>query len=111
MPGIGGLRSLMGQWAAARFRRFRRLGCLRSLRARSALDGVSWAQGGSVQSRLLPLGMVHGAPYPPSEWKMTTACRWAAKARLSRLTKLSSVTPAIRAGSSSRRRLGDDATE
>jgi hypothetical protein len=24
-------------------------GCLRSLRARSALDGVSWVQGGSVE--------------------------------------------------------------
>jgi len=42
-------RSLMGQWAAARFERFRRLGCLRSLRARSALDGVSWVQRGSVE--------------------------------------------------------------
>jgi hypothetical protein len=28
---------------------FRRLGCLRSLRAHLALDGISWAQGGSVE--------------------------------------------------------------
>src|SRR6202044_1443145 len=31
------------------------LGCLRSLRARSALDGVSWVQGGSVEIAVSPL--------------------------------------------------------
>jgi aminoglycoside phosphotransferase len=46
---IDRFRSLMGQWAAARFERFRRLGCLRSLRAHLALDGVSWVQSGSVE--------------------------------------------------------------
>ena len=39
----------MGQWAAARFERFWRLGCLCSLRAPSALDGVNWMQDGSVE--------------------------------------------------------------
>ena len=29
---------------------FDALGCLRSLRARLALDGVSWAQGGEVEN-------------------------------------------------------------
>ena len=47
--GFARLCSLMGQWAAARFERFRRLGCLRSLRAHLALDGVSWVQSGSVE--------------------------------------------------------------
>src|SRR3954454_22918694 len=42
-------RSLMGQWAAARFENIGAFGCLRSLRARMALDGVSWVQGGSVE--------------------------------------------------------------
>jgi len=42
--------SLMGQgrWLVSERRR-RLLGCLRSLRAPAALDGVSWAQSGSVE--------------------------------------------------------------
>ena len=40
----------MGQWVAARSRAFDAFGCLRSLRARAALDGVSWVQSGSVES-------------------------------------------------------------
>jgi len=34
------------------------VGCLRSLRARLALDGVSWAQGGSVEIAVGPRGRV-----------------------------------------------------
>ena len=40
--------SLMGQGREA-LRGVDAFGCLRSLRARSALDGVSWVQGGSVE--------------------------------------------------------------
>ena len=46
--GIDELRSLMGQGREA-LRGVDAFGCLRSLRARSALDGVSWVQRGSVE--------------------------------------------------------------
>jgi hypothetical protein len=42
---VGRLRSLMGQGSEA-LPVIDALGCLRSLRARLALDGVSWVQGG-----------------------------------------------------------------
>jgi hypothetical protein len=42
-------RSLMGQGGEA-LPVIDALGCLRSLRARLALDGVSWAQGGKVEN-------------------------------------------------------------
>ena len=38
-----------GSMGSGSFERFRRFGRLRSLRARSALDGVSWVQGGLVE--------------------------------------------------------------
>ena len=48
MSRIDGYCSLMGQGREA-LRGVDAFGCLRSLRARSALDGVSWVQGGSVE--------------------------------------------------------------
>ena len=45
---LDGLRSLMGQGARGSSG-VDAFGCLRSLRARSALDGVSWVQRGSVE--------------------------------------------------------------
>ncbi len=47
---FGRFRSLMGEWAAARSRAFDAFGCLRSLRAHAALDGVSWVQSGLVEN-------------------------------------------------------------
>ena len=52
MPAFRRFRSLMGQGAHPFIDA---LGCLRSLRARSALDGVSWVQGGSVEIAVSPL--------------------------------------------------------
>jgi hypothetical protein len=49
MSGLRRFCSLMGQGGGS-CRVSTPLGCLRSLRARSALDGVSWVQGGSVES-------------------------------------------------------------
>jgi hypothetical protein len=45
---VGGLCSLMRQGREALLG-IDAFGCLRSLRARSALDGVSWVQGGLVE--------------------------------------------------------------
>jgi hypothetical protein len=45
--GVDGFCSLMGQGGSSSG--VDAFGCLRSLRARSALDGVSWVQGGSVE--------------------------------------------------------------
>src|SRR5437764_14983297 len=48
--GLRRLCSLMGQGRRPRYERYGRLlGCLRSLRAHLALDGVSWVQSGSVE--------------------------------------------------------------
>jgi hypothetical protein len=48
LTGFDELRSLMGQGREA-LRGIDAFGCLRSLRARSALDGVSWVQRGLVE--------------------------------------------------------------
>src|ERR1041384_5401422 len=56
--GLGRFRSLMSQWAAARLSDIGAFGCLRSLRARMALDGVSWVQGGSVEIAVGHVGRV-----------------------------------------------------
>src|SRR5271166_4785676 len=47
-PAPGGFRSLMSQGREG-LPEFDAFGRLRSLRARSALDGVSWVQGGKVE--------------------------------------------------------------
>jgi hypothetical protein len=47
MARIDGYRSLMGQGGSSSG--VDAFGCLRSLRARSALDGISWVQRGSVE--------------------------------------------------------------
>ena len=44
-------RSLMGQWATARFERFRRLGCLRSLRAHWHLMGSAGCRAARLKSQ------------------------------------------------------------
>ena len=51
--GVDELRSLMGQGREA-LRGVDAFGCLRSLRARSALDGVSWVQRGLVEIAVGP---------------------------------------------------------
>src|SRR5437762_6331935 len=47
----GRFRSLMGQWATARFERFRRLGCLRSLRAHWHLMGSAGCRATRLKSQ------------------------------------------------------------
>src|SRR5271166_7111355 len=71
--GADGLCSLMGQGREA-LPDVDAFGCLCSLRARSALDGVSWVQGGSVEiavgQRLAP-----ATESAPSSTPSLAACR------------------------------------
>jgi hypothetical protein len=48
------LRSLMGQGRCLDVSEMDAYGCLRSLRAHLALDGVSWVQSGSVEIAVGP---------------------------------------------------------
>jgi hypothetical protein len=77
--GNDGYRSLMGQGREA-LRGVDAFGCLRSLRARSALDGVSWVQRGSVEiavgQRLAPATESAPCEVQPSAEERREASSW-----------------------------------
>src|ERR1700692_1590630 len=87
MAALCGLCSLMGQGRGLPV--VDAFGCLCSLRARSALDGVSWVQGGSVEiavgQRLAPATESAPSTAPSlgrrSSWELDSAsCRGACRA-------------------------------